>query len=50
VSAARDSNAKQAILILLTSLAVIALLAFARGEPGDAGRSPDAAHAHSAGG
>jgi hypothetical protein len=28
----------------------LALLAFARGEPGDAGRSPDAAHAHSAGG
>ena len=41
----RDSHAAedatQAVLILLTSLAVIALLAFARGNPGDGGRFPD---------
>jgi hypothetical protein len=37
----RDSNAWQAVLILLTSLAVIALLAWARGNPGDDGRFPD---------
>ena len=45
-----DANAKQAILIVLTSLAIIALLAFARGEPGDGGRSPDAEHALPSGG
>ena len=36
------------VLIVVAALAIVALLAYARGKPGQGNRSPDKEHAHPA--
>lgn len=47
-----STPALQIVMVVVVALCVVALVAFARGEPGDGGRAPDATSSvsHSGGG